>query len=248
MGILRYEESIKEKLSCVFLREVASGQLLTFEKIARKNKWRFYHIRLSLCDWPDIEYGHWHIQITDSNQPILIVFDELDRALPSVRERILKILEKRQVKNIQFDKNVFLVALGSAAEKNIYNLKRESTMSKDILFPKVTVEGVTYVPEKLRPAVKVDGMEYCIIETHRERYAGYVETVNGKQATLRKVCELYSYKSLPELATIGPIRTSCEVDKLIFTDVDIIVSCSEKAKQAIQICIKNSANKSFMNQ
>ena len=106
----------------------------------------------------------------------------------------------------------------------------------------MTVNGVEYVRAddvKNVPAVKLDGMEYCVVRTYSAGvFAGYIESREGKEVVMRKVRRLWYWDgacSLSQLAVDGVSKPgNCKfavlVDKIIVTEAIEIIPMTEKAK------------------
>jgi len=83
---------------------------------------------------------------------------------------------------------------------------------------------------------------YVIVRTYSAGvFAGYLESRNGKEATIRDARRLWYWSgaaSLSQLAEEGVSKPAdckfpCEVDKLEVTEVIEILSCTEKARENI---------------
>lgn len=107
---------------------------------------------------------------------------------------------------------------------------------------KIVVDGVEYAPVNTR-AQELDGMEYCIVRTYSAGvFAGYVESRNGKEATLRQARRIWYWDgaaSLSQLAMEGTSKPEnckfpCEVDSVTLTEVIEIIPATEKARQSIK--------------
>lgn len=105
----------------------------------------------------------------------------------------------------------------------------------------VTIDGVTYVPEKQMDA-DVDGMTYSIVRTYSAGvFAGYIKTRKGKEVELIYARRLWYWKgaaSLSQLAMEGvknpdECKFPCPVDSVILTEVVEIIPCTEVAFKSI---------------
>lgn len=115
-------------------------------------------------------------------------------------------------------------------------------MEKEII-----INGEKYIREseieKNNIAEELDGMKYCIIRTYSAGvFAGYLEKLEGKQATIRNVRMIWYWdgaNSLSQLAKDGTCKPenckfAVEVDKIIVTEVIEIIECTQKAKKNIE--------------
>lgn len=110
----------------------------------------------------------------------------------------------------------------------------------------IVIDGVTYVREDTLPFVpaeRFDGMKYCIIRTYSAGvFAGYVESRNGKEVSIRKVRRIWYWDgaaSLSQLAVDGTLKPdkckfACEVDRIEVTEAIEIIECTQKAKESIE--------------
>lgn len=109
----------------------------------------------------------------------------------------------------------------------------------------IEINGVTYVPKDsvLQVTPKMDGMEYCMVRTYSAGvFAGYIESREGKEATLRNARRIWRWAgaaSLSQLATDGTSDpNNCKfpipVDRVILTEVIEIIPITEKAKESIE--------------
>lgn len=112
---------------------------------------------------------------------------------------------------------------------------------------KVEIDGEVYVPlsevNQYEMAPKVDGMEYCMVRTYSAGvFAGYVESRDGKEITLRNARRIWYWSgaaSLSELAMRGTscpdnCKFPCPVDKVILTEVIEIIPITEQARESIE--------------
>lgn len=110
----------------------------------------------------------------------------------------------------------------------------------------IEINGVKYVREDSivsEKAIDLDGMPYQIVRTYSAGvFAGYVESRNGQEVTMRKARRLWYWDgaaSLSQLAMEGTSKPdNCkfpvEVDRVQLLQVIEILDCTEKAKQSIQ--------------
>lgn len=116
-------------------------------------------------------------------------------------------------------------------------------MGKD----KIIIDGVEYVrADSIQDnalATKLDGMPYCMVRTYSAGvFAGYIESREGKEATLRNARRIWYWDgaaSLSQLATDGTSKPEnckfpCPVDSVTLTEVIEIIPITEKAKKSIE--------------
>lgn len=111
---------------------------------------------------------------------------------------------------------------------------------------KIIVDGVEYVRADSVSAANVpdlDGMPYCMVRTYSAGvFAGYLESREGKEATLRNARRIWYWDgaaSLSQLATDGTRKPEnckfpCSVDSVMLTEVIEIIPITEKAKKSIE--------------
>jgi len=108
----------------------------------------------------------------------------------------------------------------------------------------VVINNVVYVKkgEGREPAVKLDGLQYCIVRTYSAGvFAGYIKTRNKEEAEVLKARRLWYWDgaaSLSQLAMEGVSKPEnckfpCEVDSIILTNVVEIIPCTKKAFDSI---------------
>lgn len=94
-----------------------------------------------------------------------------------------------------------------------------------------------------KEAEKLNGMKYCIVRTYSAGvFAGYVESVNGQEAVIRKSRGIWYWDGACGLSQLAVDGTSCpknckftvEVDTRTLTQVIEIIPCTEKARNSIQ--------------
>lgn len=111
----------------------------------------------------------------------------------------------------------------------------------------IEINGEKYIKaseiEILEKAESFDGMEYCIVRTYSAGvFAGYIESRNGKEVTLRKVRRIWYWdgaNSLSQLAKDGTCKPNeckfaVEVNKIEVTEAIEIIECTKKAQESIQ--------------
>lgn len=116
-------------------------------------------------------------------------------------------------------------------------------MEKD----KIIVDGVEYVRadsiQNNALAAELDGMPYCMVRTYSAGvFAGYVESREGKEATLRNARRIWYWDgaaSLSQLATDGTSKPEnckfpCPVDRVTLTEVIEIIPITKRAKMSIE--------------
>lgn len=116
-------------------------------------------------------------------------------------------------------------------------------MEKD----KIIIDGVEYVRadsiQNNAMATELDGMPYCMVRTYSAGvFAGYIESREGKEATLRNARRIWYWEgaaSLSQLATDGTSKPEnckfpCPVDSVTLTEVIEIIPITEKAKKSIE--------------
>lgn len=116
-------------------------------------------------------------------------------------------------------------------------------MKKD----KIIVDGVEYVRadsiQNNALATELDGMPYCMVRTYSAGvFAGYLESREGKEATLRNARRIWYWDgaaSLSQLATDGTSKPEnckfpCPVDSVTLTEVIEIIPITERAKKSIE--------------
>ena len=116
-------------------------------------------------------------------------------------------------------------------------------MEKD----KIIIDGVEYVRadsiQNNALATELDGMPYCMVRTYSAGvFAGYIESREGKEATLRNARRIWYWDgaaTLSQLATDGTSKPEnckfpCPVDSVTLTEVIEIIPITEKAKKSIE--------------
>ena len=116
-------------------------------------------------------------------------------------------------------------------------------MEKD----KIIIDGVEYVRadsiQNNALATELDGMPYCTVRTDSAGvFAGYIESREGKEATLRNARRIWYWDgaaTLSQLATDGTSKPEnckfpCPVDSVTLTEVIEIIPITEKAKKSIE--------------
>lgn len=116
-------------------------------------------------------------------------------------------------------------------------------MEKD----KIIVDGVEYVRadsiQNNALAAELDGMPYCMVRTYSAGvFAGYVESREGKEVTLRNARRIWYWDgaaSLSQLATDGTSKPEnckfpCPVDRVTLTEVIEIIPITNRAKKSIE--------------
>ena len=116
-------------------------------------------------------------------------------------------------------------------------------MEKD----RIIVDGVEYVrADSIQGnalATELDGMPYCMVRTYSAGvFAGYVESREGKEATLRNARRIWYWDgaaSLSQLATDGTSKPEnckfpCPVDRVTLTEVIEIIPITKRAKKSIE--------------
>ena len=116
-------------------------------------------------------------------------------------------------------------------------------MEKD----KIIVDGVEYVrADSIQNnvlATKLDGMPYCMVRTFSAGvFAGYLESREGKEATLRNARRIWYWDgaaTLSQLATDGTSKPEnckfpCPVDRVTLTEVIEIIPITNRAKKSIE--------------
>ena len=86
------------------------------------------------------------------------------------------------------------------------------------------------------------GLRYCMVRTYSAGvFAGYKESMNGKQAVLRHARRIWYWDgaaSLSELATHGTSKPGkckfpCEVERVELTEVIEVIDITAEAKKSI---------------
>lgn len=116
-------------------------------------------------------------------------------------------------------------------------------MEKD----KIIVDGVEYVRadsiQNNALEAELDGMPYCMVRTYSAGvFAGYLESREGKEATLRNARRIWYWEgaaSLSQLATDGTSKPEnckfpCPVDRVTLTEVIEIIPITNRAKKSIE--------------
>lgn len=116
-------------------------------------------------------------------------------------------------------------------------------MEKD----RIIVDGVEYVrADSIQGnalATELDGMPYCMVRTYSAGvFAGYVESREGKEATLRNARRIWYWDgaaTLSQLATDGTSKPEnckfpCPVDRVTLTEVIEIIPITKRAKKSIE--------------
>ena len=116
-------------------------------------------------------------------------------------------------------------------------------MEKD----KIIIDGVEYVRadsiQNNALATELDGIPYCMVRTYSAGvFAGYIESREGKEATLRNARRIWYWDgaaTLSQLATDGTSKPEnckfpCPVDSVTLTEVIEIIPITEKAKKSIE--------------
>ena len=105
----------------------------------------------------------------------------------------------------------------------------------------ICINGVEYVPATSKAEGR-DGMPYQIVRTYSAGvFAGYVESREGKEVTLRDAIRIWYWDgaaSLSQLAVDGTCKPeNCKfavpVDKIMVTEAIEILDVTQKAKDSI---------------
>lgn len=111
---------------------------------------------------------------------------------------------------------------------------------------KIIVDGVEYVRADSvnpSPAADLNGMPYCMVRTYSAGvFAGYIESRDGKEVTLRKARRMWYWDgaaSLSQLATDGTSKPQnckfpCEVDRVTLTEAIEIIPITDRAQKSIE--------------
>ena len=112
---------------------------------------------------------------------------------------------------------------------------------------KIIVDGVEYVrADSIQDntlSTELNGMPYCMVRTYSAGvFAGYVESREGKEATLRNARRIWYWDgaaSLSQLATDGTSKPEnckfpCPVDSVTLTEVIEIIPITKRAKKSIE--------------
>jgi hypothetical protein len=87
--------------------EIGVGQISDIKELSRINSLKCAVIPVHQWDFEDIDFNMPKL-MSENN---VIVFDELYRSLPSVKNQILKLISKRKIDDIPISNDVFLVAV-----------------------------------------------------------------------------------------------------------------------------------------
>lgn len=109
----------------------------------------------------------------------------------------------------------------------------------------LTINGIEYVRKSdvQNTVTNTEGMVYSMVRTYSAGvFAGYVESRNGKEVTLRNARRIYYWDgaaSLSQLATDGTSKPEnckfpCEVDKVELMEAIEIIPITGKAKNSIK--------------
>ena len=109
----------------------------------------------------------------------------------------------------------------------------------------IMIDEQKYVREDCvdKQATQLDGMNYCIIRTYSAGvFAGYLESREGKEVTLRNSRGIWYWDGacgLSQLAKDGTVtpdncKFTVEVEKRDLTEVVEVIFCTEKARKSIQ--------------
>ena len=109
----------------------------------------------------------------------------------------------------------------------------------------IKIDDVEYVrvDSLLKPAVKLENMEYCIVRTYSAGvFAGYVESRNGQEVVMRNARRIWYWDgaaTLSQLAVDGTSKpANCKfpvaVDREELLQAIEILNCTEKAKKSIE--------------
>lgn len=109
------------------------GKSAVMAQIAKEEGWQYIDIRLSQRDSSEIlgfpyqekvngvsvmQYAKPKCFVDANSKPTLICFDELNRASLAVRNAALQILCERQLDDMVFNKEVYMVALGNLGDED----------------------------------------------------------------------------------------------------------------------------------
>ena len=106
----------------------------------------------------------------------------------------------------------------------------------------IKIDDVEYV-RKESNAVKLNGMEYCIVRTYSAGvYAGYVESQTGQEVVIRNARRLWSWdgaRELTQLARDGTTKPEnckfpAEINKVKVLQAIEIIHCTSKGQKSIQ--------------
>ena len=109
----------------------------------------------------------------------------------------------------------------------------------------IKIDEVEYVRKDSlnEKSESLNGLEYKIVRTQSAGvFAGYVESRNGQEASMRKVRRIWFWdgaSSLSQLAEEGTKKPEnckfpCEVDKIELTQVIEVLSVTKKGQKSIQ--------------
>ena len=107
---------------------------------------------------------------------------------------------------------------------------------------KITIDGITYVPEGKQKATSKKGLKYVIVRTYSAGvFAGYLEKREGKEVILKDARRLWFWDgaaSLSELAMYGVSKPEnckfpCEVSQTELTEAIEILEVSKEAQENI---------------
>jgi len=109
----------------------------------------------------------------------------------------------------------------------------------------IKIDEVEYVRKDslLEKSESLNGLEYKIVRTQSAGvFAGYLESRNGQEASMRKVRRIWFWagaSSLSQLAEEGTKKPEdckfpCEVDKIELTQVIEVLSVTKKGQKSIQ--------------
>lgn len=126
-------------------------------------------------------------------------------------------------------------------------MEKQEKKRGDIMKKEIIIDGIKYVPESeantYKKAEELKGMKYCIVRTYSAGvFAGYVESRNGREVTIRKVRRIWYWSganSLSQLAKDGTqdvdnCKFAVEVDKIEVTEAIEIIECTTKAQKSIE--------------
>jgi hypothetical protein len=125
---------------------------------------------------------------------------------------------------------------------------KTKTNKKETNMNEITINGTVYVPKS--QVANTDGMEYVIVRTYSAGvHAGYLESRNGKEVTLRNSRRIWYWKgaaSLSQMAVGGvsypdECKFSVPVDKIILTEAIEIIPCTIRAMDNIKRVVEEES-------
>ena len=140
-GIFKYYPSILVE------GRAGIGKSQTVREWARKNGFKVRDIRLINYDVGDFvlkvpkdealqnKYNEWLLELSRTEEPILLLLDEIDKAPETVQRMAYQLILDREVEGLKLSNNVMIVAIQNSDDDGLFNnIKREKPLWDRFVF------------------------------------------------------------------------------------------------------------------